>query len=292
MLHMAQKQYIKYLYEVEGKNLAEIQKATGFNYRTVQKYAYQENWSEESLPVLNAENYPSLGAYIPIIDTWLEDDCKLPRKQRHTAWRVFCRLRDEHGFIRTSRGPIEVSLVDVANPCIFVHARDVGILGTESPAEIDGNPELLKYLEEIRGISCIMLGMCDTLEEATKNCPAVPMVCVVSEAADYVNFTNGEIIRKEDIDFVGRLMFMQILHKAYAGTGTACTGAAAKIRGTVLNKIIPNIDEIDTVRIGHPSGIIPVVADVDGIQIKKAAYIRTARRIMEGYVYIEKRKLQ
>ena len=98
MLHMAQKQYIKYLYEVEGKNLAEIQKATGFNYRTVQKYAYQENWSEESLPVLNAENYPSLGAYIPIIDTWLEDDCKLPRKQRHTAWRVFCRLRDEHGF--------------------------------------------------------------------------------------------------------------------------------------------------------------------------------------------------
>ena len=95
---MAQKQYIKYLYEVEGKNLAEIQKATGFNYRTVQKYAYQENWSEESLPVLNAENYPSLGAYIPIIDTWLEDDCKLPRKQRHTAWRVFCRLRDEHGF--------------------------------------------------------------------------------------------------------------------------------------------------------------------------------------------------
>ncbi|MFR5122932.1 MAG: hypothetical protein ACLTEJ_08260 [Neglectibacter timonensis] len=72
--------------------------ATGFNYRTVQKYAYQENWSEESLPVLNAENYPSLGAYIPIIDTWLEDDCKLPRKQRHTAWRVFCRLRDEHGF--------------------------------------------------------------------------------------------------------------------------------------------------------------------------------------------------
>ena len=194
--------------------------------------------------------------------------------------------------IRTSRGPIEVSLVDVANPCIFVHARDVGILGTKSPAEIDGNPELLKYLEEIRGISCIMLGMCDMLEEATKNCPAVPMVCVVSEAADYVNFTNGEIIRKEDIDFVGRLMFMQILHKAYAGTGTACTGAAAKIRGTVLNKIIPNIDEIDTVRIGLPSGIIPVVADVDGIQIKKAAYIRTARRIMEGYVYIEKRKLQ
>lgn len=98
MLHMAQKQYIKYLYEVEGKNLSEIQKTTGFNYRTVQKYAYQENWSEGALPTLKAENYPSLGPYIPIIDVWLEEDLKLPRKQRHTAWRIFCRLRDEHGF--------------------------------------------------------------------------------------------------------------------------------------------------------------------------------------------------
>jgi hypothetical protein len=45
---MAQKEYIKHLYEVEEKSLLEIANATGFNYRTVQKYAYQEDWSKET----------------------------------------------------------------------------------------------------------------------------------------------------------------------------------------------------------------------------------------------------
>jgi len=41
---------------------------------------------------------PKLEAFIPIIDGWLEGDRTVPRKQRHTAKRVFDRLRDEHGF--------------------------------------------------------------------------------------------------------------------------------------------------------------------------------------------------
>lgn len=50
MLKMAQQQYIKHLYEVEEKSLNEIAKMTGFNYHTIQKYAYRENWSVEHLP--------------------------------------------------------------------------------------------------------------------------------------------------------------------------------------------------------------------------------------------------
>lgn len=193
--------------------------------------------------------------------------------------------------IQTSRGPIEASIVDVANPCVFVHANSVNMKGTETPAEIDGNPELLKYLEEIRGLCCIMLGMAPSLQEATRKCPAIPLIAFVCEPADYVDFTSGKTIRKAEVDFVSRMMFMQILHKAYAGTGTACTGAAAKIPGTIVNRVIPNIENITTIRIGHPSGILPVIGDVqDGI-VKKASLIRTARRIMEGYVYIEKAKL-
>ena len=41
---------------------------------------------------------PKLEAFIPIIDGWLEADRTVARKQRHTAKRVFDRLRDEHGF--------------------------------------------------------------------------------------------------------------------------------------------------------------------------------------------------
>jgi transposase len=41
---------------------------------------------------------PKLDGFTDIIDGWLEDDRKVHRKQRHTAKKVFERLRDEHGF--------------------------------------------------------------------------------------------------------------------------------------------------------------------------------------------------
>ena len=39
-----------------------------------------------------------LDAFLPIIHQILEDDRQAPKKQRHTAKRIFERLRDEHGF--------------------------------------------------------------------------------------------------------------------------------------------------------------------------------------------------
>jgi len=41
---------------------------------------------------------PKLDAFVSTIDHWLDEDMKVPRKQRHTAKRVFDRLRDERGF--------------------------------------------------------------------------------------------------------------------------------------------------------------------------------------------------
>jgi transposase len=42
---------------------------------------------------------PKLGALVPVIDAILELDRSAPPKQRHTAKRIFERLRDEHGFL-------------------------------------------------------------------------------------------------------------------------------------------------------------------------------------------------
>ena len=95
MLRMAQIDYIKDLYENEDLSLREISRRTGHSFQTVQKYAYQENWSAEQLPNLEAENYPNLEKYIPSIDEW---DRKLPRKQRHTAMRIYHRLVEEQGY--------------------------------------------------------------------------------------------------------------------------------------------------------------------------------------------------
>jgi transposase len=41
---------------------------------------------------------PKLAAYLPVIDRILEDDRSAPPKQRHTAVRIYYRLRDEFGY--------------------------------------------------------------------------------------------------------------------------------------------------------------------------------------------------
>jgi transposase len=95
---MARKQLIKELYEDEEKSLREIARITSLSFQAVQKYAYQSNWNAEQLPNTDPKRYPILGPYIPIIDEWLEDDRKEPRKQRHTITKIFERLQKEHEF--------------------------------------------------------------------------------------------------------------------------------------------------------------------------------------------------
>ena len=98
MLKMAQIDYIKHLYEVEGRSLREIARKVGINFRTVKRYAYMYDFNPHELPNVAPETFPVLGPYIPIIDGWMEQDMREPRKQRHTATRICARLQEECGF--------------------------------------------------------------------------------------------------------------------------------------------------------------------------------------------------
>ena len=98
MLSMAQQYYIKDLYENEDLSLREIARRTQHSFTTVRKYACKEDWSKEELPNIEPEEYPVLGEFIPTINDWLEEDRKVPRKQRHTVKRVYDRLQKEKGY--------------------------------------------------------------------------------------------------------------------------------------------------------------------------------------------------
>lgn len=96
MLKVPQQQYIRYLREVDGCGIQEIADRVGVTWRSAKKYADRDDWNE---PVHKKHRTRSvLGPFTEIIDTWLQEDESLPRKQHHTARRVFHRLRDEHGF--------------------------------------------------------------------------------------------------------------------------------------------------------------------------------------------------
>lgn len=96
MLKVPQQQYIRFLREVEGCSINEIAGRARVHWRTAQKYADRADWNEP-MTKRNRKS-PVMEPFMEIIDTWLEEDRLLPRKQRHTGVRIFQRLRDEHQF--------------------------------------------------------------------------------------------------------------------------------------------------------------------------------------------------
>ena len=56
--------------------------------------------------------------------------------------------------------------------------------------------------------------------------------------------------------------------------------------GTIVSEIAVNDKGADVVRLGHSSGITDVDVKMDGENVLKGGVTRTARRIMDGYVYI------
>ncbi|MFQ5822272.1 MAG: 2-methylaconitate cis-trans isomerase PrpF family protein [Candidatus Heimdallarchaeota archaeon] len=189
-------------------------------------------------------------------------------------------------------GEIAISIVDAANPVVFVRAKDIGLKGTEI-SEIDGSAEIRQKLEAIRSRGAVMLGLASSPEEANEISQDVPKMAFVSEPQDYRAVT-GKHISKDEIDIVGRIMSMGTLHKAYAATGAICTAGGAKIEGTVLHEMLgKGAFEAKEIRLGHPGGIIPIGAEVEekgsSYEYKEAVLGRTARRLMDGYVYVPER---
>ena len=185
-----------------------------------------------------------------------------------------------------------VSIVDAGNPVVFVHAASLNMKGTESPNEIESNKPLMETIEKIRGHAAVMCGMVEKPENAKTISPYVPFFFVVSPPADYKTI-NGTIVKAEKIDLVARALFMLRVHKAIQVSGSLCTGAAARVPGTIVGDVLRETARTrSTINIGHPSGTFPVEAEaetVDGqVKIKRLRIFRTARRIMEGYVYVRK----
>ena len=94
MFTMDQIHRIRELYFGQGKNLTEIAEEVGCDWRTVRKYVDKEDFSPVP-PQPEAETHKSkLDIYKSEIDEWLTADKKAPRKQRHTAKRVYRRLKE------------------------------------------------------------------------------------------------------------------------------------------------------------------------------------------------------
>jgi len=179
-------------------------------------------------------------------------------------------------------GMIEASLVDAANPGVFVAAESLGIAGNEMPADLDADTDLMARLQAIRKAGAAAMGL--------KFSPALPMIGFVAPPMD-ASLLSGEAVPKGDGDLLGRMVSMGNIHRALPLTGTLCMTVAARIEGTAVHRAARTVaDPGDVLRIVQPSGVIHCAADVaqqDGAwHAAKAGVMRTQRRLFDGYVYI------
>lgn len=181
-------------------------------------------------------------------------------------------------------GPIEVTVIDCSNPMVFIRAKDLGIQGTEL-TELNNNKSVMEHIERIRDIAAYKCGFVNEPEEARTKSTSAPKVSIISEPQDYISMDKVEV-KAEEMDICCRAISVGMLHKAYPMTVAVGTGAAARIPGTIVNDITKAVENHDIIRIGHSSGVTEVDVKMDGERVVKGGVTRTARRIMDGYVYV------
>lgn len=87
---------VRYAVQVEGLSKRAAARRFGIDPKTVDKmmtFSVPPGYVRTKPPVR-----PKLDPFIAIIDKILADDKERPKKQQHTAKRIFERLKDEHGF--------------------------------------------------------------------------------------------------------------------------------------------------------------------------------------------------
>ncbi len=181
-------------------------------------------------------------------------------------------------------GKIEVTVIDCSNPMVFIRAKDLGIKGTEL-TELNNDKNVMEHIERIRCIAALKCGFVEKWEDARTQSTSAPKVSIISEPQDYINMDKVEV-KKEEMNICCRAVSVGALHKAYPMTVAVGTGAAARISGTIVYEIVKPDENQDIIKIGHSSGVTEVDVKMDKEHVIKGGVTRTARRIMDGWVYV------
>ena len=178
-------------------------------------------------------------------------------------------------------GPVELSIVDVTNPMIFVGAADLGLTGSDDPAVVNGQPDTLDRVEAVRATCAVMLGLAATAEEATASRPSQPKIAVLAPPSS----------AEPGADISARAFSMQRMHHAFPVTGLMCLAAAAAIPGTIPNEMATRTgSDPSRTTVAHAAGLSAVKADVEtqdeAPAVRSVSIDRTARRLMQGEAFI------
>lgn len=165
----------------------------------------------------------------------------------------------------------EVSLVDAGNLMMLITAESLGLTGLEDAKFFREHSDVMEKIEKTRCMAGELIGMGDVSDSV------LPKVGILSVPRASGNIKSQYLTPKS-------------LHPTHAVSGAVCIGTACKAEGTVAGKVAKvNKENFEKIIIEHPSGVIPVEIEVSGegnnFTVVKAGTLRTARKLMDGYVY-------
>ena len=181
------------------------------------------------------------------------------------------------GALLPSANPVDVvagtrvTLIDNGMPVVVLLASDMGIRGDETREELDANSDLKARLEKIRLTAGPLMNLGDVGEKT------VPKMTMVSPPR------HGGCVST-------RTFIPHRCHATIGVFGAISVATACLLPGSPAAEVaeIPE-GASKTLAVEHPSGALEIIMEIgDGArlpEIKRAAFLRTARKLFEGAVF-------
>ena len=177
------------------------------------------------------------------------------------------------GHARDVVGGVEVTCIDNGMPVVVMRASDFGKTGYESPEALEADTALKARVEVIR----LAVGPLMNLGDVAKK--TVPKMCLVAPARH-----GGAICTRNFIP--------HRVHEAIGVFGAVSVATACVTPGSIAAEVagIADVEAVKGLEVEHPTGFFTVAMDVsleDGeIRVRRAALLRTTRKLMSGEVYV------
>ena len=135
---------------------------------------------------------------------------------------------------------VHASLVDAANPCVFIDAAHLGLIGNELPQDIATNKALMADLEALRRQASIRMGLAPDLDAAAAS-RSVPFIGLVAPPRSWR--TQSGIDRSAtEADIAVRMLSSGHPHRAIPITSALCVAVACRTPATLPGLLCSSSD--------------------------------------------------
>ena len=165
---------------------------------------------------------------------------------------------------------VEVTCIDNGMPVVLLRAADLGKTGYEAPAALEADAALKARIDTIRLAAGALMNLGDVTAKT------VPKMCLIAPP-------------REGGALATRTFIPHRVHKAIGVLGAVSVATACVLPGSVADGIA-QIEAGRAIDVEHPTGFFTVEMEIvwrdQTPDIRRAALLRTARKLMAGDIFV------